>query len=174
MAISIPTNGANLTTYAINSTIKYYVNSRNFTTLDKMFEKYKEDHSDAKIEDYFNSNKNLIYIITDNNYVLIDSSATYDKDKYYYMEDGTAEINCPACSRVAPIGTIKGEDNVEYTCPKCGGKGKVYHTTHGVKVIGITVSVNDNTATGYAIRYRVVPYGSDKSVLVDQKDIYNG
>ena len=171
MAITIPSD-ATKTVKGIGSSIKYFVNTRNFSTLDKMFEKYKKDHTSATIEDYFTSNKENIYVIVDNDYVKT-SDTSYNKNTYYYMEDGTQQINCPACSRINPKGTIAGEDGVQYTCPKCNGKGIVYHTTNAVKVMGITVAVNDQTTTGYSIHYKIVPYGGTKSVLVDDKDLYN-
>ena len=169
--ITVPA-GVSEAAKGIGTTINYFVNSRNFTALDKMFSENKTDDLNT-IEKYFNANKNNIYIIADNDYTLIDSDATYNKNTSYYMEDGTIQMDCPACTRINPRGTIKGEDNVEYTCPKCGGKGVLYHTTVPVKIIGITVSVTDNTAAGYSIRYRVVPYRDTKTILIDSKKIYN-
>ena len=98
MAITIPTdNGVNKNVRSIDSEINYYVNARNFVSFDSMYDKNKTDELNTK-EKYFNANKNNIYNLVDNDYILINSSDTYSNDTYYYMEDGTREDPCPICN----------------------------------------------------------------------------
>ena len=160
------------TTKSIGAKITYYVTSRNFTALDKMYEKNKTSSEDT-IEKYFNNHKTNIYIIVDNNYTLIDSSTTYDKNKYYYMEDGTAEENCYICNGDGQISVNEKTPSQPeiFTCPKCNGKKKLIKTTVPVAIVGVTVTQSDKTDTGYSIKYKIVPYGSDKTVSIDDKNV---
>lgn len=173
MAITIPTsNGVNKNVRSIDSIINYYVNSRNFVSFDSMYDKNKTNELDTK-EKYFNANKNNIYTLADDDYVLISSSDTYNSDTYYYMEDGTRQDPCPICNGDGLISiNEKYPSSPEiFTCPKCNGKGKLIRTTVGVKILGITVTQSDKTATGYTINYKVVPYGKTKTTLINDKNV---
>ena len=173
MAITIPTdNGVNKNVRSIHSEINYYVNARNFVSFDSMYDKNKTDELNTK-EKYFNANKNNIYNLVDNDYILINSSDTYSNDTYYYMEDGTREDPCPICNGDGLISINEKDPSSPeiFACPKCNGKGKLIRTTVGVKVLGITVSQSNKTATGYTINYKVVPYGKTKSTLINDKDV---
>lgn len=173
MSISIPTNsGVSKTTKEIGATINYYVSTRNFTSFDTMYDRNKTSGSNTK-EEYFNANKNNIYTMVDTDYILISSSATYDKNTHYYMEDGTAQENCPICNGNGVISINEANPSApeDFSCPKCNGKGKLIRTTSGVKVLAVSVSQSDKTATGYTINYKVVPYGQTKTTLINDKNV---
>lgn len=89
------------------------------------------------------------------------------------MEDGTREDPCPICNGDGLISINEKDPSSPeiFTCPKCNGKGKLIRTTTGVKVLGITVSQSNKTATGYTINYKVVPCGKTKSTLINDKDV---
>ena len=173
MAITIPTNsGVSKNARSIDSIINYYVNSRNFVSFDSMYDKNKTKELDTK-EKYFNANKNNIYTLADEDYVLISSSDTYKSDTYYYMEDGTRQDFCPICNGdgLISINEKYPSSPETFACPKCNGKGKLIRTTVGVKILGITVTQSDKTATGYTINYKVVPYGKTKTTLINDKNV---
>lgn len=172
--IKIPFNGENdKEVKSIGDLINYYVDKSNFTSLDLM---YKKSNVLATIEEYFNDNKENIYIenpLGSKNYNLIGVDAVYDETLTYYMEDGTIQEDCPICNGdgIISINEKDPEHPEDFTCPKCNGKGKLIKTSNGVEVLGITINQVDTTPTGYSINYKIVPYETTSTILINDKDV---
>lgn len=105
------------------------------------------------------------YVKTGGKYVPIDQDY-YQKHRYqtYYWIDGTDEMDCPACSG---DGLILGDDDIEYTCPRCQGVGHLYFLISPVPIKGVTVilrktklnDIKDNEET-LTIKYLATPPGA--------------
>lgn len=101
----------------------------------------------------------------------------YREHKYqtYYWIDGTGEKDCPACSG---DGLILGDDNIEYTCPRCNGIGHLYFLTEPVPVKGIIVNLrktklndDEDEEETLIIKYMASPPGTFVSRTLSEDEL---
>lgn len=101
----------------------------------------------------------------------------YKKHQYqtYYWIDGTDEMDCPACSG---DGLILGDDNIEYTCPRCQGIGHLYFLIKPAPIKGITTilrkaKLNDveNIEETLIVKYLATPPGAYITKTLTENDL---
>lgn len=93
----------------------------------------------------------------------------------YYWVDGTEEKDCPACSG---DGVILGDDNIQYTCPKCNGVGHLYFLIEPVPIKGITVILrktklkdDEDKQETLTVKYLATPPGSYITKTLSEEEL---
>ena len=147
----------NIITKSFGDKIKFYTSSRHFVTVTGTDENIKNDVEGESTDTYKYSEGQYI------------KTNQYEENTTYYYEPHTAAEACPACGG---DGTLTGNNQKEYTCPHCKGKGEVYYTIQEREIQGITVVVKSKEADGYSIKYSVVPSWSNQVITISPEDIY--
>ena len=157
--IQIPYDGEkNVTVHKIGDKILYYTDSRNFVLV--------KNQPLASIETQVKCTGIKTYKKIDNEYV---PTNEYNNAIDYYTEEGTLEVDCPACGNLSgKPGYLKGDDDKYYICPRCGGTGKLIVATDFAPIISTTVSQNSPEEDGYEVIYRIVP---DESLSINSANM---
>lgn len=134
---------------ALGERILYYTDYRNFSSV--------HTQTNESIESQVKCPAVPTYKEVDGEYI---ETTDFNASIPYYIEEGTLEVDCPACGQQSERpGYLKGDDNKYYICPRCGGKGTLIMAINPSLIISINVSQNSLEEDGYAVSYRVVPGG---------------
>lgn len=155
-----------LTTKKIGELINCYVDGHNFVTIP---EEWKQEIDFVPPVPVYTKIGGKYQIATQNDY----RQAPY---RTYYWIDGTGEIDCPACSG---DGLLTGDDGIDYECPRCKGAKKVYYTTQGIPVKGITIMLRvipskkegEEDREILTVKYMITPPGTYITKTISEEDL---
>lgn len=147
--IKISYNGNDTELHKLGDRILYYTDYRNFSAV--------QNKTNASIETQVKCPGIPTYKEVDGEYI---ATNDFSESVQYYIEDGTLEVDCPACGQQSgKEGYLKGDDGKYYICPRCGGTGHLIMAIDPSPIISINVSQNTLEEDGYAVTYRIVPGG---------------
>lgn len=145
--IKIPYNGNDTELYKLGDKILYYKDMRNFSTV--------QNRVNANIETQVKCPGVRTYSLIDDKYI---ATNNFSESVEYYIEDGTLEVDCPACGeRSQKPGFLIGDDNKYYPCPRCKGKGTLIAATTPAPIVNININQISLEEDGYIVEYKVVP-----------------
>lgn len=158
-------DGNNKTFLPIGTKVDYEVSTSNFIKIEDYIIKTE---STSTVQQLVEATTPKTYKKDNKEYV---ETSTFEEGTVYYVEYGTIRKSCDACYGDGVVKYEKPGSTKTFSCPICNGKG--YHIINnvGTEITGITFVQNFLTQGGYEVKYKLVPYNSTASIILDEEQV---